>query len=281
MKKMITALLAGCITFTGLGFAGIGTQTAYADEINSNYSTRETITVLTAEQAAEINEYFEYEYVSAGDYQLDIYVTGKAKDTLVFQWTGYDASALAPLLMIGEQDKVLFRAFGKGGLATGFVNKKENLFTFGFGASSSVLKYSDTLFGSIYIKALKPYEGDNSIFPQIAISQITVRPSYNYDEFDHAEPTVILPTEETEPDPCDVDGDGELRIADAVLMLRAICENIEAEADANDGSAAENANGETAGTVLPKVEISDLDGDGFVDISDILFMLEQLAAQMQ
>jgi hypothetical protein len=281
MKKMITALLAGCITFTGLGFASIGTQTAYADEITSNYSTRETITVIDAEEAAEINEYFEYEYVSAGDYKLDVYVTGKAKDTLFFQWTNYDTDALAPILVVGEQNKVLFRAFGKGGLATGFVNRNDNLFTFGFGSSPSTLKYNNTFFGTIYIKALKPYEGDSSIFPEISVAEITVRDSYNYAGFDHAAPEVILPAKETaETAKFDVDGDGAVRISDAVLMLRAICEGF--EADANDGTPAETANGtkDSAGTEFPKVQISDLNGDGFVDISDILCMLEELAAQM-
>jgi hypothetical protein len=297
MKKMITALLAAGITFTGLGFIPLETQTVSADEI---YDFHDIVSVLTEAEAAEINGDYEWEIgrkpdesqlLSAGDYKIDLFATGKVCD-ITFRWLNYDTDAVIPYYVPGEtiNDNTLRHTQAVSGMVSTGINVERKLITYTVMMSSNK-KLNNKKLGTIYLKTLKPFDGNTDIFPTLEIHDASVQTgeqtseritdrftmserTYNLvltEEAANEEPETIPAepnenAENAEPDqPAantavrgDTDGNGIVTIADAVLIFHCITEIAE--------------NGEST-----LFELADLNGDGFVDIEDVCIVLQELS----
>lgn len=271
MKKLMTAMLAAGITISGVGLVPLEHQTVSADEA---YMISDRITVLTEEEAAEINDEYEWQIgrkpdesqlLVAGDYKIDVFANGKVCD-LTIRWLNYDTDAVIPLYVPGEtsNDNELRQTQVVNGMVSTGINVERRIITY-----TVILPTNKTLknkqIGSIYLKALKPYDGNNDIFPTLEVLDSSVQiGARTYDKvadrFTIEERTYEVPSAEPEFVLGDTDGNGVVTIADAVLIFRCITEMAE--------------NG-TSDQYLA----CDINGDGFVDIEDVCIVLQELSKE--
>ena len=207
MKKMITAMLTACITFTGLGLTAIGAPAAYADE---TFRVTETITVLSEEQAAEINSDYESELgcrppesqlLQAGDYKIEVFATGKKIVDLGVRWYGYSEDHLIPLRDITATNPNALRYDqGKvGGLPSAYVNSGAGIFTYN-ALLANPRDLTEKSLCTVYLKANTPYTGDDSIFPTMEVAECRINKTLDDMTASVAveEPVILIPAEETE-----------------------------------------------------------------------------------
>ena len=206
MKKMITATLTACITFTGLGLTAIGAPAAYADE---TFRVTETITVLSEEQAAAINSDYESELgcqppesqlLQAGDYKIEVFATGKKIVDLGVRWYGYSEDHLIPLRDITAANPNALRYDqGKvGGLPSAYVNSGAGIFTYN-ALLANPRDLTEKSLCTVYLKASTPYSGDDSIFPTMEVAECKINKTLDDMTASVAveEPVILTPAEET------------------------------------------------------------------------------------
>lgn len=284
MKKMIPALLAASITFTGLSFTAPLAKPVYAEE---SCMISETITVLTAEEAAEINLMHDIaaeagggklkksDLLSAGDYKINVTASCEQIYSLFLRWSDYDASAVAPLYDIQTGTSMEYVCSDDSeikGLSCGFINEKDSMISFGIMNMNTSKKQENKSFGTIYLKALKPYNGNNDIFPTLSVAECKYAEKGQIagdltDQVVIGERRIIVP-EDYQPKPvfCDTDGDGTVTMADAVLVLRCL-EDPDFSPENSDKTSEE------------LFQLCDLNGDGRVDFLDTCVILGELAKQ--
>jgi hypothetical protein len=276
MKKMISTLLTAVFTFTGLGFTGFQSVTASAAETDQ-YIISETVTVLTQEEADEINSAYEaeigrasfdYELLHAGDIRLDLFATAPALSSLYIS-VSYDSSAVQPKNVDGSNQVFYQEVSGCKNVANpdGYINVENSIFSFGYASLSRPKTLNGHALGSLFLKALVPFENESSVLSCLTFH---LSESQLYTETTNSRGKTVI--EETDlvnlfciedtkvvlaPIPGDIDGDGMLKIADAVLMMRCLCEG-------SEGTAA-------------TASLHDLNGDGFTDILDVCWLLDLLS----
>ena len=285
MKKMIPALFAASFTFTCLSFTAPLTKPVYADE---SCMISETITVLTEEEAAEINLMHDIaaeaiggklqksDLLAAGDYKINVTASCEQIYSLCLRWSDYDATAVAPVFDIQTGTSMNYVCSDDcdiRGLTSGFINEKDNMISFGVMNMNTNKKQENKSFGTIYLKALKPYNGNNDIFPTLSVAECKYTKKSGEiagdltDQVVIGERKIIVPEGfQTKPVFCDTDGDGEVTMADAVLVLRCL-EDPDFAPENGDKSSEE------------LFRLCDLNGDGVVDYLDTCIILGELAKQ--
>ena len=277
MKKLISTLLAAACTFTGLGFTGFHTVTASAAE-NDIYTVSETITILTQEEADEFNAAYEaenecissdYELLRAGDLKLDLFATAPEVSSLYIA-VSYDGTALAPKNVCGTS-QIFYQEVPKHKNVSnpdGYINTNAQFFSFGFASLSKPKALNDHALGTVFLKALVPVKNAADVLPLLNVrlseSKLfsTVKDSSGKKVTEETDLLNRFTVEEIQtisaPVQGDIDGDGEVRIADAVYLMRCLCE----------GSC----------TTEAAASMPDPNGDGYVDILDVCWLLDLLSA---